>query len=129
MSDPNTYTTVFPSAARTATATSGNIRGGRALGAIFTLYVSAASGTTPTLDVKVQAQDPASRQWYDIPGAAFAQQVAATTAPLDLVLYPGVVATANRSVLQPARRTMRVVATIGGTSPSFTFSVGCQLLD
>jgi hypothetical protein len=63
-----------PSAARTTTANSNtiNVPSG-CKGMIATLNITAASGTTPTLDVKVQRFDSLSGQWVDLTGAAFAQ--------------------------------------------------------
>lgn len=104
----------------TATAT-GNSREYPELGAfskaIFTLDVSAASGTTPTLDVTIQGLDVLSGKWRIV--VTFPQQTAASPAsPL-----------ANNSTLfQSANidyQVYRAVWTIGGTTPSFTFSINC----
>ncbi len=105
----NEQTGVAP---RTATAT-GNSRSfyepGAFSKAVFLLDVSAASGTTPTLDVKVQGWNPMSEKWHDV--VTFAQQTAATgtviaaqTANLDFQAY-------------------RALWTVGGTTPSFTFTL------
>lgn len=69
------------------------------------LNVTAASGTSPTLNVKVQAQDPAGN-WYDI--LSFTQATAATKEAKQLSIFGDKI---------------KVVYTIGGTTPSFTFSV------
>lgn len=117
--------TVFASAARTATENSDDQDNERHKGVLLVLDITATGGT-PTLDVKVQAKDSVSGKYIDIPGAAFAQKSATGTD--SLVIYPGVAETANRSVSDVIPRTWRVVATIGGTTPSFTFSVGASLL-
>lgn len=65
------------------------------------------SGTTPTLDLKVQDSDDDST-YADISGATFAQLTAAGREEIHF---------------RTNKRYVRVVATIGGTTPSFTFSV------
>lgn len=113
---------VFASAARTVTANSDAMENRTAAGVHLVLDVTAASGTTPTLDVKIQRFDAVSGKWVDLPGGAFAQKTATGTD--DLVIYPGVAETANRSVSDVISQVWRAVATIGGTGPSFTFSLG-----
>lgn len=114
--------TVLVSAARTATESSvAQANDGRGRGLLLVLDVTAASGTTPTLDVKLQAQDAVSGQWVDVPGAAFAQKTATGTAML--IVYPGMVETANTRVSYVAPKIWRAVSTIAGTTPSFTFSL------
>lgn len=102
---------VFPSTARTATATSGGIDSwnlyGRARSMVALLSVGAASGTTPTLDVRFQDSADATT-WADLVGGAFAQVSAAGFQELELKGY---------------RQHVRAIATAGGTSPSFTFSL------
>lgn len=99
--------TLFASQARTASANSNaeDVSGFETLLAI--LNVTAASGTTPTLDVKFQESMDAVT-WVDIPSAAFTQTTAA----------------AVKSLLFSSRaQYIRAVATIGGTTPSFTFDL------
>lgn len=86
------------------------------------LNISAASGTTPTLVMKLQHRDFVSGNWIDITGAATASQTG--TGTVDLVVYPGITGTANSRVNDVLPRTWRAVFTIGGTTPSFTFSLG-----
>jgi hypothetical protein len=74
------------------------------------LNVGAVSGTSPTLDVKVQESATSGGTYTDVPDAAFTQITAA-----------------NKSALINFRRTKRfcrLLATIGGTSPSFALSGG-----
>lgn len=66
------------------------------------------SGTTPTLDVKVQYSADGSTGWTDITGATFTQLTAAGRQAIRFV---------------SPERYIRIVATIAGTSPSFTFAV------
>jgi len=120
---------VFASAARTATATSNTFRNDYGYrGLLLTLDVTAASGTSPTLALSIQAYDPVSGNWEKLlEGAAVS-----TTGTHTYFLYPGGDATAAEDVVEAQPFALpyrwRVVATIGGTTPSFTFSVGgCML--
>lgn len=72
------------------------------------LEVGAVSGTTPTLDVKLQESDDNST-WSDIAGGAFTQVTAATQRQVIRVLR--------------SKRYCRGYATVGGTTPSFTLSL------
>lgn len=121
--------TVFASAARTTTTNSSDQTLDTAddpasvPGAIVLfLDVSVVSGTSPTLDIKVQMKDPISGNYVDMPSAAFAQKTAVGTDTL--TIYPGALTIANRQVNAILPKTWRLVATIGGATPSFTFSVG-----
>ena len=124
--DCNHELTVLASAARTATANSSDMENRAARGVRLFLNVSAVSGTTPTLDVKVQVKDPISDTYIDLPNAAFAQKT--TTGSDELTIYPGVTTAANRAVSTALSQKWRVVATIGGTTPSFTFSVAAAYI-
>lgn len=75
----------------------------------FLLNVTAVSGTTPNLVVRVQIQDPISTSFIDLPTAAFA---AVTTTGLYLLTVSNL------------PRIYQLAWTITGTTPSFTFSVG-----
>lgn len=70
------------------------------------LNVSAASGTTPTLDCAIQTRKDANDTYRAV--AAFAQKTAAGS---------------ERKCFSGLDRQVRVVSTIGGTTPSFTFSI------
>lgn len=73
------------------------------------LNVTAASGTSPTLDVKIQTRKDASDTFRDLASSpAFAQKTTTGT---------------ERKCFTGLDRQIRVVATIGGTTPSFTYSV------
>lgn len=122
----NKSVSVFASSARTATENSGDQTNDNARGVRLFLDITAASGSSPTLDVKVQTKDPVSGSYVDLTGAAFAQQTG--TATLDLAIYPGIGETSNRAVSDVLSSVWRVVATYGGSSPSFTFSVGAEYI-
>ncbi|GAB4245695.1 MAG: hypothetical protein OHK0028_23650 [Deltaproteobacteria bacterium] len=76
------------------------------------LQSSAGTGTNPTLDVKLQDSADGSTGWADIAGAAFTQVTNAAPAA-QIVKF-------NAS---NARRYVRAVVTIGGTTPSFLCAV------
>jgi hypothetical protein len=124
---PNYKVVVAPSLARTVTGNSGVLQNWTlSRGLVLILDITAASGTTPTLDVKVQRLDAVSGKAIDIPGAAFAQKT--TTGTDSLVIYPGNTVTANRSISDTIGDDYQVVWTVAGTTPSFTFSIGGTLL-
>lgn len=104
---PGTTDEVVPSAARTASGDSGVLSGwGAASKLRAQLNVTAASGTSPTLDVVLEdTLDGANFNTI----ATFTQRVAAGRQVVDVTgLF-----TEN----------LRVRWTIGGTTPSFTFAV------
>lgn len=119
------FDTIFASAARTTTENSGAHKVGNARGARFFLDITAVAGT-PTLDVKIQYFDKLTSKWFDAKDASFAQKTA--TGSDDLIIYPGATAATNRRVGDPMPDQYRSVATIGGTTPSFTFSLSSELL-
>ncbi|MGA0100315.1 MAG: hypothetical protein ACO3LM_12645 [Steroidobacteraceae bacterium] len=100
-----------PTAARTATGQTSGIDLQTYDGdVVFLLDSAAGTGTSPTLDVTIE--DSADNSSFAaITGAAFTQ-VTGTASAQKLVV--------NKD---SARRYVRVKYTIGGTSPSFTFSV------
>lgn len=102
--------TLHPSAARTATG-NGTVseETGRRRTLALVLAVTAASGDTPTLDVTVQTSRDGST-WYT--AGAFTQATGTGTQRKTFVLD----------------RYVRVVWTIGGTTPSFTFSASGELV-
>jgi len=99
----------FASAARTATATSDPFDVPDAEVLVCWLSVTASSGSSPTLDVKFQ-DTPNGTLWFDIAGASFTQVTGSTSSQIV-------------SATRKFGRKIRAVATIGGTTPSFTFSV------
>ena len=88
------------------------------------LVVTAASGTAPTLAVKIQILDQVSNTWIDVPGASFPSISGVATATF--TMFPGAVNANNVSLNQTIRNIYRAAYTLGGTSPSFTFSLGSQ---
>lgn len=107
-----TLAALFPTAARTATAngTALDVRAMKGIASIV-LDSAAGTGTSPTMTVKIQDSADGSSGWADISGATFTQVT--TTASLQKI---GVDVDACAGYI-------RAVATIGGTTPSFTASV------
>jgi|ERR1041384_1089609 hypothetical protein len=68
-------------------------------------HITTAGGTTPTLDVTVEQSANGSTGWATVTGSALAQITAA----------------GNRvGFVAPTQPYVRIVATIGGTTPTFT---------
>ena len=103
--------TLHPSGAETATVTGSDVDVERLKAANFCLDVTAVAGTTPTLDVAIQEKDPVSGHYFN------------------LVSFPQVTTVASHRTQYGSGagellgKTIRYVATIGGTTPSFTFSL------
>lgn len=121
----NIEQSVFALSARTETANSGDMINRFGAGVLLTLDITAVGGT-PTLDVKVQVKDTISGKYTDLPNAAFAQKTGTGTSIL--IIRPGLTASANAVVNSILPRVWRAVATIGGGSPSLTFSLGAAYL-
>jgi hypothetical protein len=77
------------------------------------LEVGAVTGTSPTLAVSFEESDDGVTGWTAIPGAAFTTVTAANQSQVRRL--------AELNVAR--RRFIRPVATLGGTSPNFTFAV------
>ncbi len=120
----NLNETLLASAAQTATVTVADQINYNARGLDLIVDVTAVSGTTPTLTVALQGKDPASGKYYTILASASITAVGTTV----LHVYPGLVAAANSAANAVLPRTWNVVATIGGTTPSFTFSIGASVI-
>jgi hypothetical protein len=97
-------------AARTSTVTGTGVDFLQGDGQCFAVqHVGAVSGTTPTLDGKIQESDTSGSGYADISGATFTQ-VTASTSLLVINFFR-------------TKRYLRYVGTIGGTTPSFTMAV------
>jgi len=123
----NTEVTVLPSATRTTSGNSADQTNFNARGVILFLKVTAVGGTSPTLGVFVQAKDPTSASYFTI--ARFSQMTAVGSR--ELIVYPGATDTqvevADHNDI-PISRTWRIWYSIGGTNPSFEFSVGASYI-
>lgn len=102
---------LLASAARTVTGSGSDVAtlNARDLGGQVRVYldVTAAAGTTPTLDVRIQGK--INGAYYTI--GTFTQK---TAAGRDSIL------------IEEAPGTLRADWTIGGTTPSFTFEINCH---
>ena len=110
MSKPRQYT-LFDGTATTTFNT--GIAGHGGENAVFVLDISAASGTTPTLDIVIQEYDEAS----------------GTFSTIDTIPQQTGVATVRRTVVgstTPFGNKLRAAVTIGGTTPSFTFTLSAH---
>lgn len=101
--------TILASEARTTSGTSSEFTVGNYKEASFFLNVTAASGTTPTLDVTIQTKDPVSSEWFDI--VTFTQAT-------------GITKERKADKNTDIGSVIRANYTIGGTTPSITFSLG-----
>lgn len=86
--------------------------------------ITGLTGTTPTVTVKIEGKDEASGQYYTLLQSA---ALAATGFTL-LTLYPGAPSTANVSSPQVLPATWRVTATVAGTTPAATATVGASVI-
>lgn len=96
---------IAPSTPITATGSSASTIVGGFNGAVAYLNVTAASGTTPNLAVKIQ-DSADNTTWFDVPSAAFTAVTAAGSQRL--------------SITGPLGVYVRAAYTVTGTTPSFT---------
>lgn len=76
----------------------------------FTAYLDVSASTgTPTLDVKFQEWDQASGTWFDVASGAFTQATGVTAQSLSFVSNS---------------RRLRCNRVVGGTTPTFDYTVG-----
>jgi len=87
--------------------------------------VTAITGTSPTLTVAIRYKDTASGAYLTLLSSAALTAVGATM----LTVYPGVTPTSNASASDIVPHTWDVAATVGGTSPSVTATIGCSVVE
>ena len=116
--------TLIASAAHTASVTTADQANHTWRGVNLIIDVTGVSGTAPTLVVALRGKDPTSNKYYTILASATISTVSTTV----LSVYPGLTAAANSVANAVLPRTWDVVATIGGTTPSFTMSIGASVL-
>ena len=110
--DKLTVTAGVATAAKTSTATSSAIDLLEFDGDILLVLDSAAgTGSSPTLDIKIQDSDASSGTYGDLSGATFTQ-VTGSASMQTLAI--------NKD---SSKRFIKIVQTIGGSSPTFTFSI------
>ena len=119
----NRTVTIRSSSALSAAGATDPVASHGARGIIIYMEVTAVSGTSPTLDCKVQGYDALGDVWHDITGAVFAQKTGAGNDYL--TIYPGIGETANEAVSDVIPALIRVHSTLGGSSsPTVTFTLG-----
>lgn len=110
--------TILASAARTATGNSANIlTNGPIRGAVIEVVVSAASGTTPTLDVDLEDTMDGGLTWNKVDDVNASNLTTTGTTIKRL-----------STLTTPCTNKLRIKYTIGGTTPSFTFTVKVHLI-
>jgi len=120
---------VEASSAKTATGNGATQTNFNASGALVWINVSAVSGTTPTLTVRLQWSPDGGTTWVDLDTTN--AQTASITATGQFVLrvFPGIATAANAALNSPLPRTWRLAWTIGGTTPSFTFAAQASYIN
>mgnify|MGYP001235951967 FL=1 len=104
-------------AAVTSTATSAAIDLKEYDGDVSLILTSAAgTGSSPTLDVKVQDSDASDGTYGDLSGAAFTQVT--DSASMQVITFSK----------DEAKRYIKIVQTVGGSTPSFTFNINALAL-
>lgn len=124
----NEEITVLASAARTATIASDDQANFNNVGLFLFLDVTAASGTSPTIQPAIQMKDPVSDTYLMTHNTA--QETGVTF--VISIDYPGASETSAVANVNPQAypigRTWRVNTVIGGTTPNFTFSLGASMV-
>jgi len=124
----NTEATILSPATRTATGSSAKQTTFNAQAALFHTKITAVSGTSPTLRIVVRGVDPVtgSLVWLAYTTAY------TTTGHRAKVIGAGVYNDDGIGALEiqrvPPPRSYDIRYEIGGTTPSFTFSVGVQYI-
>jgi hypothetical protein len=115
LEDAGAQRNLLASGAKTVTGTSTGVPGFGPFSKLGAqIVVTAASGTTPTLDAKIQHSIDGGTTWFDL--ITFTQKTAVSS---EFKAYAEVFGTTG----QVWGDMLRVSYTIGGTTPSFTFSV------
>ena len=135
----NQHVTIFASGAKGSGANNSNpVTNHSGKGGIFWLEITAKSGTSPTLDVKLQGYDQDGGDWVDLgdnvagTGAYAFSQKSSISEPVrdQLTVYPGLTASGNAVCSGILPNQFRAVATVGGSStPTVTFTLGVDLID
>lgn len=121
-------TQIVESAARTSNYASGEINNYGFKGALLAVSTTAVAGTdTPTLVVTVEMKEPVSGTWVAIPNARTVNIT--TTGKTLLLVYPGITAETNSKTDYVLPRVYRIIGTITGTTPSFTFSISANYIE
>ena len=126
----NTQGTLLASAARTADGTSSTQTNTNARGVVFTINVTAVSGTSPEMSFTINFIDPVTGN----PTYVGNSSNITATGTYNFIVYPANNVSSlggeNLGIIgSPIPRDWQLAYNMGGTSPSFTFSVGyCYIL-
>ena len=108
-------------AAGSGTVTSADLQNVTGAGVSVVIDITAITGTSPTLVVKVQGKDVASGKYFDLITSATLNATGTTR----LRIYPGIIQTGtNTFVSDVVPEWYRISYTIGGTSPAVTATIG-----
>lgn len=88
------------------------------------VFNSASQSGTPSSTFKIQNKDAASGLYYDLVTSA---AITAANTPTPISTGAGVSTVTNVAAGLPVARTWRVSATVGGTTPSITGTIGCSV--
>lgn len=128
MSDVETLIRVLTQAgspitgAKTATFNTDSFTNDYGSGGVFTVIASAASGTTPTLSLKPQFSPDGGTTWVDIDATNGISPNLTAAGSQSVWIFPGATGAAASVANRFLPRLLRVVVTIGGTTPSFTIT-------
>lgn len=118
----NHYVNVDTSGAKTATIAGTTGIAYNARGLIASVIVSAVSGTTPSLTVKLQFSPDNGTTWVDWDTTNLQSTAITAAGTTTFRVFPGAANTANASKNDIVPRTWRFYYTISGTTPSFTLA-------
>lgn len=124
----NASGTLVASGARTAAGNSGVQTNRYGRGVQLVVNVTAASGTTPTLAFTVNAVDPVTGDGSVVAAMAAAGTNITATGQYLITVYPTAATGGNLQVNAALPRLWQLNWAIGGTTPSFTFTVGYHYL-
>jgi len=123
----NTEACPVASATRTASGNSATLTNHNARGVIFTVKVTAVSGTSPTLSIRLLGSI-GGVLWVEL----LVSGTITATGEYDYCCYPGAGSAALEEILVtrpfPLPRSYLYYWAIGGTSPSFTFEIRNSLV-
>lgn len=106
--------TLHPSQAETASGSSAPVDVSNFAEALLFITVTAVSGTTPSMQLALQTQDPVTGNWVNVPNINPALPSSITAPTTGTNVY----------ALTNYGQQLRLSWTISGTSPSFTFTAG-----
>lgn len=87
------------------------------------VVASAASGTSPTCNAKLQFSPDGGTTWIDLDATNAITANLTAAGNQTCWAGPGLPVTASKSANIPVPRLLRAAVTIGGTTPSFTLNV------